>query len=111
MADFLYIGAEKCELYKFGVSMNKVYDYMMAAKPIIYGVEAANNDVADADCGINIDPSDASSIVKAVDTLIAMSPDDLKAMGERGKKAVTEKYNYSSLADAFLDIMRQTEDK
>ena len=42
--DALYVGAERCSLYRFGVSMNKVYDYMMAAKPIIYGVEAANND-------------------------------------------------------------------
>ena len=106
MADFLYIGAEKCELYKFGVSMNKVYDYMMASKPIIYGVEAANNDVADSNCGINIDPSDASSILKAVDTLLAMPPEELEAMGERGKKAVMEKYNYSSLADVFLDVMK-----
>lgn len=106
MADFLYIGAEKCELYKFGVSMNKVYDYMMAAKPIIYGVEAANNDVADCNCGINIDPADYSSILNAVDTLIAMSPEELNEMGMRGKKMVTQKYNYSSLADAFLDVMR-----
>lgn len=106
MADFLYIGAEKCELYRYGVSMNKVYDYMMAAKPIIYGVEAANNDVADANCGINIDASNPKSILNAINTLLGMSKEELAEMGQRGKTAVMEKYNYSALADAFLDVMR-----
>lgn len=105
MADFLYIGAEKCSLYEYGVSMNKVYDYMMAAKPIIYGVEAANNDVADAECGKTIDSGDPNSIIKTIEEFIEMPSEELKKMGENGKKAVLDKYNYKALADDFLKIM------
>lgn len=105
-ADFLYVGAEKCSLYEYGVSMNKVYDYMMASKPIIYGVEAANNDVADADCGKTVASGDPDSIIKAIEEFGKMSPEELDAMGQRGKKAVLEKYNYKVLARDFLDLIK-----
>ena len=33
--DVLYIGLQKQSLFRFGISPNKMFDYMMAAKPII----------------------------------------------------------------------------
>lgn len=104
MADFLYIGAEKCDLYRFGVSMNKVYDYMMAAKPIIYGVEAANNDVLDAECGFTIKPDAPEDICKVLDELVNMSQDEKQIMGEKGRKWVLENCSYAVLAARFLEV-------
>lgn len=106
MADFLYIGAEKCKLYEYGVSMNKVYDYMMASKPIIYGVEAANNDVEDAKCGKTIDSGDPDSIINAIDELLEMTDEELARLGDNGKREVLKKYNYEALAEAFLSLMK-----
>ena len=103
--DALYVGAERCSLYRFGVSMNKVYDYMMAAKPIIYGVEAANNDVAEAGCGITIEPGSASGIRDAALSLIGMSEDERAAMGELGRRWVLENCEYGRLAEQFLTVL------
>ena len=103
-ADALYIGAARSPLYRFGVSMNKVYDYMMSGKPIIYGVEAANNEVEAAECGITIKPDDPDEIIRAAETLRDM-PDDAKAeMGNNGRKAVAAMYNYNSIANDFINI-------
>ena len=104
--DALYVGAEPCSLYRYGVSMNKVYDYMMAAKPIIYGVEAANNDVAEAGCGITIEPGSASGIRDAALSLIGMSADERKAMGDRGRRWVTDNCDYRLLAERFLSLLK-----
>ncbi len=105
-ADALYVGAEPCSLYRFGVSMNKVYDYMMASKPIIYGVEAANNDVEDAGCGITIRPGDAEEIQNAALRLLEMSAEERDAMGERGRAWVTQSCDYTKLAENFLNVMK-----
>lgn len=105
MADALYVGAEPCSLYRFGVSMNKVYDYMMAARPIIYGVEAANNDVEEARCGITISPGKAEDIRQAVVTLYNLPKKEREEMGLRGKKWVTENCDYAKLAGTFLYVM------
>ena len=103
--DALYIGAEPCSLYRFGVSMNKVYDYMMAGKPIIYGVEAKNNDVEEAGCGISIPAGKAEEIVSAVLKLSKMSPEERKEMGARGNTWVLDNCEYSKLAEQFLGVM------
>ena len=105
-ADALYVGAEPCSLYRFGVSMNKVYDYMMAGKPIIYGVSAANNDVAEAGCGITILPGNANEIVDAARTLFEMPQSERVAMGNNGKTWVTENCNYHKLAEIFLEALQ-----
>ena len=104
--DALYVGAEPCSMYRFGVSMNKVYDYMMAAKPIIYGVKAANNDVAEAGCGITIIPGDAHEICKAARILYDMSPSEREMMGEKGRAWVSENCDYSKLAEIFLEVVK-----
>jgi hypothetical protein len=30
-------------LYRYGISMNKLYDYMAAARPVVVAIDAANN--------------------------------------------------------------------
>lgn len=105
--DALYVGAEPCSLYRFGVSMNKVYDYMMAAKPIIYGVEAANNDVSEAGCGITIRPGSAEEIRRAAVELFEIGTAEREKMGQRGKAWVIENCDYSKLADLFLKVLKR----
>ncbi|MBO7288708.1 MAG: glycosyltransferase WbuB, partial [Clostridia bacterium] len=89
----------------YGVSMNKLYDYMMSGKPIIHAVDASNSDVDDAKCGISIEPCNSSELERALKQLFSMTPEEAKIMGEKGKKAVIEKYNYKALADRFLEIL------
>ena len=107
VADALYIGAKACALYRYGVSLNKVYDYMMAARPIVYGVEASNNEVADADCGITITPDSAEAIAKAISALQAMSPDARAKMGARGQAWVLENCEYHKLAERFFAVIER----
>ena len=104
-ADVLYIGAKICSIYRYGVSMNKVYDYMMAAKPIIYGVEAANNDVEEAECGITIKPDNANEINSAILSLMQMDKDERVRMGENGKEWVEKNCAYNVLADKFINTI------
>ena len=65
-ADVLYIGAASCDLYRYGVSMNNVYDYLMAGKPVVYGVKTFNNDIDGFGCGISAVPDNPNKIVFAI---------------------------------------------
>ena len=104
-ADALYLGAEHCSLYRFGVSMNKLYDYMMAGKPILYGVIASNNEVNEARCGISFDSSKPEEIAAAVKQIQAMPPEERVEMGRRGNVWVRENCDYAKLAGRFLDLI------
>lgn len=102
-ADALYVGAVSSPIYRFGVSLNKIYDYMMAGVPVINGVDAPNNDVAEAECGITIRPDDSQALVNAIEELRSMSPEERNQMGAKGQTYVAQKYDYRVLAETFID--------
>lgn len=83
--DVLYIGLQKQSLFRFGISPNKMFDYMMAAKPIIQAIDAGNNLVREADCGIDVEPDNVSEISKAILALKSMSEEERRKLGENGK--------------------------
>lgn len=102
-ANVLYVGLADSPLYRYGVSLNKLYDYMMAGKPVIYGVKASNNEVEEARCGITIPAGDEKALANAVGHLMTLSSDELREMGNNGNRWVIEHCEYSRLAKQFLD--------
>lgn len=105
--DALYVGLQRQPLFRFGVSPNKLMDYMMAAKPVIFAIEAGNDLVADADCGISIPPEDSSAIAAAAKQLAAMSAEELAAMGQRGKDYILQHHEYDGLSQQFLEVFQR----
>ena len=106
--DALYVGLQRQPLFRFGVSPNKLMDYMMAAKPVIFAIDAPNDMVADADCGVSIPPEDSAAIAAAVQKLAALSKEELRAMGERGKEYILEHNEYDILSKQFLAVFSKS---
>ena len=100
--DALYIGWARKPIYRFGVSPNKLIDYMMAAKPVIHAIEAGNDLVAESGCGISVRPEDPHAIARAVRRLMGYTAAEREAMGQRGRNHVTAHHDYSVLARRFL---------
>ena len=109
--DALYVGLQRQPLFRFGVSPNKLMDYMMAAKPVIFAIEAGNDMVADAQCGISIPPEDTDAIAAAAKQLVAMPKEELEAMGQRGRAYILEHHEYDGLSRQFLDVFRMPRKK
>ena len=78
---------------------------MMAGKPIIHAVEAGNDPVQDAGCGISVPPEDPQAIADAIRTLASMSVAEREAMGQRGKEYVMKHHDYKILAKQFLEVL------
>lgn len=102
--DALYVGLQRQPLFRFGVSPNKLMDYMMAGKPVIFAIDSPNDMVADADCGVSIPPEDSSAIAQAAMKLASLPKEELEAMGQRGQKYILENNEYDVLSKQFLDV-------
>lgn len=103
--DVLYIGWHHNSLYRFGISPNKLMDYMMSGKPVIHAVEAGNDPVADAGCGSSIPPESPIALADAISNLMRADPAELEAMGVSGRHYVEQHHDYRVLAQQFLEVV------
>jgi len=86
----------------------KIFEYMASGIPVI----ASNfplweEIIAGNKCGICIDPYNIMEIANAINWLID-NPEQAQLMGENGKRAVVEKYNWEceskKLVKSYYDI-------
>ena len=103
--DVLYVGFQRRSLYRFGISPNKIYDYMMAGKPIIQAIEAGNNIVKEAKCGLYVTPDNIEEITNAILELKEMSSTDRKKLGDNGNQYVLQYHSYEVLTGNYLNIL------
>ncbi len=103
--DIAFIGWHPNPLYRFGISPNKLMDYMMAGKPILHSVAAGNDPVTEVGCGITVSPNDPAAIAKAALALGAMTPEEKRAMGQKGETFIRAERTYGVLAEHFLKVI------
>ena len=72
--DVLLISLRRTPLFRFGISPNKLMDYMMAGRPIIQAIDAGNDMVSESGCGLTVPPEDPKAIANAVLQLMALGP-------------------------------------
>ena len=101
--DLAYIGWQRQPLYRFGISPNKLIDYMMAARPILHAVEAGNDPVAEAGCGLTVAPEDPQAVADGVLSLLALNAQERAALGERGRRFALANHTYPVLGRRFLN--------
>lgn len=104
--DCSFIGSKPSPLYRFGVCLNKMYDSMMAAKPILFAVDVSSSPVEEYECGIIVRTGHAGEIAGSIERLFSMPEEERKKMGERGKQAVLRYFTYDSLAGQFESLFR-----
>ena len=103
--DVCYIGWKNDSLYRFGISANKLFDYLYSAKPIIHSVNAFNDPVKDAQAGISVHPENTAEIIQAIYSLKNMTNSQREELGQLGRKYVLENHTYKVLAKNYLRLI------
>jgi glycosyltransferase involved in cell wall biosynthesis len=103
--DALVIPWRRSPLYKYGISPNKVFDYMLAGKPIVQGSDAANDPVTEAECGFRVLPEDPAALAAAIMRLHGLPHSESRRLGENGRRFVSQHHDYRFLARRFLQAV------
>ena len=103
--DACYVGYRRSPLYRFGVSPNKLYDYMAAGRPVLFAADAANQPVQEADCGRTIAPEDPEALAEAIRSLAAASADERARLGANARAYVAERHDYARLAERLAEVL------
>jgi glycosyltransferase involved in cell wall biosynthesis len=93
------------KLYRYGISMNKMFEYLAAARPIILASGAANNPVADAKAGLSVAPGDPEALAQAILQIAATPLEERKNMGRSGRKYVVQNHDFVQLSARLASVL------
>lgn len=92
-------------VYKYGVSFNKLFEYMAAERPVIFACDAAYDPVASTGAGVTTKPDDPGAMATAFLDVAALSPEARAAMGRAGRDFVDREHNFDQLGATLADLV------
>lgn len=98
------VAMQDLELYKYGISLNKLFDYMCSGKPVVFAGNVYNDLVKMSGCGISVPAEDFKGFADAVIKLYHMSEKERAELGEKGKAYVQEHHDMERLSDKLIAI-------
>lgn len=95
--DVCYVGLEDLAIHKYGISCNKIYEYMHAGKPIVGSYRAGHDPVSAANCGFVSPPGDYGPLIAGIDSLVAQ-PELAIDLGVRARRYFNKVHDFSVVA-------------
>ena len=92
-------------LNDLGLSLNKLNDYLYSGVPTVFACSSVNV-VEESGGGIVTPCGDSKAFAEALLQIYQMTEEERRTMGERGRREIREKYNYSLLAGQYLEIQK-----
>ena len=102
----VFVGWKKRNLYNYGISANKIFDYMLAGKPILHAFSGKGDIVAMANAGITVEAENPKAVADGILKLYRMPPEERKRLGENGRKYVLENHTYEKLAEKYIEVFK-----
>lgn len=104
-ADAFIMALRALPVYKYGISPNKLFDYLCANRPLIF-VGIPENDVAtEAGCGVSAPPADPQALASAI-CCLADTPLELRReMAHRGRAYVETHHDLTLLAGSLARVI------
>ena len=103
--DVCYIGLQRKSIFKYGVSPNKLYDYMYGGKPVLYAVNSGTNNIVDmSKCGLSVEAQNPKAIADGILKLYHMTEKEREELGKNGKKYVLKHFTYRKLAKKYEEL-------
>jgi len=85
----------------------KMFEYMAAGLPVIASdFPLWKQIIGEHQCGITVNPLSPDEIAKAINCILS-NPAEAKKMGENGKKAVVEKFNWKNEEFKLIELYKK----
>jgi len=105
-ADACLLALANADVLRYGISPNKLFDYLAAAKPVLVS-SFEPTFVDEAGAGIRYLPGDSSSIADGIEKLMTIPEMERARMGERGRDLVRAKYSIDAIADQYESLLKR----
>lgn len=97
--DVCYMSLVHEDVFKYGISPNKLFEYLAAGKPIIYAVDSGEfNPVEEAECGIQIISKKSNSIAETILNISEFDNEKLNMLGKNSHCFAEKNFLYREIA-------------
>ena len=103
--DATVVHATKTPVYRYGISFNKLFDYMAAERPVLFACASAYDPVAAVGAGITVQPDDPDGIAEAYLRLAAATPEERASMGAAGREYVIREHSIERLGSRLASVI------
>ena len=97
-ADAFVFSLIDAPVFKYGISSNKLFDFLAAGRPVLFCCASPNNPVAEAGAGLTVAPENPKALADAIVTLASRPSIERARMGAAGRRHLEDNYDMRRLA-------------
>ncbi len=105
LCDVTYFSTYPSKVWDYGLSLNKLIDYMMSGRPVVGSYSGYPSMLNESGCGTFIPAGDAEALRAEFLRLADMSKALREQMGQAGRKWIMKNRQYGKLAEQYMDII------
>jgi len=106
-SDVLFFNLKDSPVFRFGISSNKLFDYMAAGRVIIFSTNAKNNPIKEANAGYTIEPDNLDKLVNAILIVYDLEQKERKKIGKKIRNYVEKHYAIDVLTDKLEKTLKE----
>ncbi len=95
-------------VFEYGLSSNKLFDYLASGRPVVAACAVAGNPVSESGGGICV-PPEPKAVADALIDMAALGAAGRRVLGDRGRRWVFEHHSSTVLAGQFLHALIRAE--
>lgn len=91
-------------LFRFGISFNKMFDYLAAGKPVLSDFPCPYNPAVAYGAGLDVQRPGAATVARRVEEMATMGQEEQETLSHNALLAAQD-YDFKKLTDKLLDVI------
>ena len=102
---------KESKVHRYGISMNKIFDYLASGKPILSATEKRKGSISQAKCGLEVDPDSPEKLADGMIYLANLPLEEREKMGKNGRRLAENSYDFRVLTDKLEKLLNESVEK
>ncbi|MEA9601201.1 glycosyltransferase family 4 protein [Polynucleobacter sp. MG-28-Ekke-A2] len=94
-------------VFKYGISSNKLFDYMVTERPIIFSCNSTNNPISEAHAGLTVSADNPKALARAILKIATTPLEERKNMGRSGRNYVEKNHGFAQLSEKLAAVLNE----
>jgi glycosyltransferase involved in cell wall biosynthesis len=104
--DLLICPVGNKSIYRYGISPNKIVQYMRSGRPILFSYNGYKSFIKEEEYSFTIGANDSDLMSSKIIEILMIDKTNLHLMGIKGKEIVSKYYTFDYLSDIYINIIK-----